>query len=75
MQDHGKKMAGAIASAAAVVIYYAIFFCIVMDSIEKPVAKILLGIVPAILAIIMIVVCIQRIKEIKGGEEDDLSQY
>ena len=75
MQNHGKKMAGAILSAVAVVIYYAIFFFIVLDSIENPVAKVLLGIVPAILAIVMIAVCIQRIKEIKGGEEDDLSQY
>ena len=68
-------MAGAILSAVAVVIYYAIFFFIVMDEIENPVAKVLLGIVPAVLAIVMIAVCIQRIKEIKGGEEDDLSQY
>ena len=75
MQNHGKKMAGAIISAAAVVIYDAVFLCMVMDTIEKPIAKVLLGIVPAILAIVMIVVCIQRIEEIKGGEEDDLSQY
>jgi hypothetical protein len=27
------------------------------------------------LSVVMIYVCVQRIKEIKGGEEDDLSQY
>jgi hypothetical protein len=27
------------------------------------------------LSVVMIYVCIQRIKEIKGGEEDDLGQY
>ena len=33
------------------------------------------GVIPALLAATMIGVCIERIKEIKGGEEDDLSQY
>jgi hypothetical protein len=37
--------------------------------------KFLLGIIPLVLSAVMIYVCVQRINEIKGGEEDDLSQY
>lgn len=37
--------------------------------------KILMIVIPLILAAIMLGVLISRIKEIKGGEEDDLSQY
>ncbi len=37
--------------------------------------KILMMVVPLILAAVMLGVLISRIKEIQGGEEDDLSQY
>ena len=37
--------------------------------------KVLLAVIPVILGATMIGVCIQRINEIKGGEEDDLSKY
>lgn len=32
-------------------------------------------VVPIFIGVMMIKVCIERIKEIKGGEEDDLSKY
>jgi hypothetical protein len=35
----------------------------------------LLGIIPAIFSGIMIYVLIERIKEIRSGEEDDLGKY
>ena len=70
-----KKMAGAIASAVVVIIYYAVFFGIVMTSVGSVAIKLLMGFVPAALIIAVAVVCIQRIKEIKGGEEDDLGNY
>ena len=75
MKDHKSKKAGAIGSAAAVLIYYAFFFGIIAMSDEPKAIKILLGIVPAVLIFAVIYVCNQRIKEIEGGEEDDLSKY
>ena len=39
------------------------------------VVKILLIIVPAGFIIVSIMMLMERIKEIKGGEEDDLSKY
>ena len=70
-----KKIAGAIGAAAAVIVYYSVFFGIIMASVESRAVKLLLGLVPAALIVAIIIVCIQRIKEIKGGEEDDLSKY
>ena len=58
-----------------VVIYYAFFFGLLITSLESTWLKLLLGIIPILLAATMIVVCVERIKEIQGGEEDDLSQY
>ena len=34
-----------------------------------------IAVIPAAFSAAMIYVCVQRIKEIKGGEEDDLSEY
>lgn len=38
-------------------------------------AKIIALVVPALLSVVAITVLIQRIKEIKKGEDDDLSKY
>ncbi|MBQ3931974.1 MAG: hypothetical protein II725_06840 [Firmicutes bacterium] len=75
MSEHGKKIAGAIAAAAVMIAYYAVFFCIIIFSNESRTAKILLGIIPAVLIFGLVYVCLQRIEEIKGGEEDDLGKY
>ena len=39
------------------------------------IVRVLLVVIPLILAAVMFGVLISRIKEIQGGEEDDLSQY
>ena len=74
MDSHGKKMIAPIVVTVLVVLYYTVFFALIAYSVEG-VWKLLLGIVPAVLAAVMIYVCIQRIKEIEGGEEDDISKY
>ena len=75
MNKHGKKIAGAVISAGVIILYYVFFFGIIMSEVESPVVKILLGAGPALIAAALIFVLIQRIKEIKGGEEDDLGKY
>ena len=74
--EHWKKMAAPIIVALIVVLYY-IGIAVLMISIpEIPIIfRILMVVVPLILAAVMIGVLISRIKEIKGGEEDDLSKY
>ena len=71
-----KKMAAPIVIASIIIVYYigaAVFFMMV-PGIPATV-KILMMVVPLILAEVMLGVLISRIKEIQGGEEDDLSQY
>lgn len=74
--EHWKKMAAPIIVALIVVLYY-IGIAVLMISIQgiPIIFRVLMIVVPLILAAVMIGVLISRIKEIKGGEEDDLSKY
>ena len=56
------------------IIYYVIYFGLLVWYIDG-IFKYILGIVPLLFTIVMVAVCIERIKEIKKGEEDDLSKY
>ncbi|MBQ3518136.1 MAG: hypothetical protein IJA31_02310 [Clostridia bacterium] len=71
---HAKKMIAPIVVTIIMIIYYAVYFGFIIYAVDD-VWKWLLGIVPVAFAALMIKVCIDRIKEIKKGEEDDLSQY
>ena len=75
MKKHGKKMIAPIVITVLVILYFIAYFGFLIYLIDNIVLKLLSGIIPALLAAVMIYVCMQRIKEIKGGEEDDLSQY
>ena len=74
MSEHRKKMTAPIIITILCVLYYAFYFTIII-ALPGGIWKLFLGIIPIVMAVIMIYVCIQRIKEIKGGEEDDLSKY
>ena len=74
LKSHKKKMIAPIVISVIMVLYYIVYFgflIILLDGIWKYV----LGIIPLVLSVVMVKVCIERIKEIKEGEEDDLSQY
>ena len=74
--EHWKKMVAPIIVALIVVLYYIGIAVLIISIPEIPVIfRILMVVVPLILAAVMIGVLISRIKEIKGGEEDDLSKY
>lgn len=73
---HWKKMVAPIVVALVVVLYYIGVAVLFMTVSGIPaVVQALMVIIPLILAAVMIGVLISRIKEIEGGEEDDLSQY
>ncbi len=57
-----------------VVLYYAAYFGLLITMLDG-IWKYVLGIVPILLSAVMVKVCIERIKEIKDGEEDDISKY
>lgn len=74
MKVHTKKMIAPIIISVIVIAYYAVYFGF-MIAVLDGVWKYLLGIIPLVLSAVMIKVCIERINEIKKGEEDDISKY
>ncbi len=68
-------MISAIIITAVIIAYFILYFGVLVVLIDSAVLKWILGIIPAVLGAVMIGLCVQRIKEIKGGEEDDLSEY
>lgn len=74
MNIHRKKMVAPIVISVIVVLYYAVYFGLLITALDG-IWKYVLGIVPILLSAVMVKVCIERIKEIKDGEEDDISKY
>ena len=74
MIEHKKKLIAPIVVSIIMVLYYVVYFGILIALIDG-IWKWLLGIIPLALSVVMLKVCIERINEIKKGEEDDLSKY
>ncbi len=74
MNDKKKKLIAPILVTVLMVIYYVVYFGFLM-SLLSGFVKYALGILPLAFSAVMVKVCIERIQEIKKGEEDDLSQY
>ena len=67
-------MAAPVIVTVLVVLYYIAYFGFLITLLDG-MWKYILGLLPLALTVVMIKVCIERIQEIKKGEEDDLSQY
>lgn len=74
MNSHKKKMVAPIVITVIMIIYYIVYFGFLITLLSG-FWKYLLGIIPLAFSAVMIYVCIERINEIKKGEEDDLSKY
>jgi hypothetical protein len=74
MKDKKKKLIAPILITVLMVLYYVVYFGFLM-SLLSGFVKYALGILPLAFSAVMVKVCIERIQEIKKGEEDDLSQY
>lgn len=76
VKSHNKKLIAPIVITVIVVLYYIIFAaaCILIKELPFWV-KLLGSIIPLLLAGVCIYVLMERIKEIRSGEEDDLSDY
>lgn len=75
-KKHGKKMIAPCIIVTLLVLYYVMIAVIFLVVPELPiVVKLLMVIIPLALAGVAIAMLIERIKEIRSGEEDDLSQY
>ena len=74
MDYRRKKMVAPIVVTVIMVLYYVVYFSFLITLIGG-IWKYILGIIPIIFSIVMVKVCIERINEIKKGEEDDISKY
>lgn len=75
MGNHGKKMIAPIVVTVLIVLYLIGFSIAAFIILPSAWVWIVFGGVPLICAGVMIAVCVQRMKEIRSGEEDDLSKY
>ena len=74
MNKHSRKMIAPIVVTVIMIAYYALYFGFLM-SLLVGVWRVVMGVCPLIFSAVTLGVCIERIKEIKGGEEDDISKY
>ncbi len=74
MKSHRKKMIAPVVVTLILSIYYVVYFGFLI-SLFGSVWRWILGIVPLAFIVLSIAVCVDRLREIRKGEEDDLSQY
>ncbi len=74
MKSHKSKMTAPIVVTVIMILYYALYFGLLI-ALLPGIWKYLLGIFPIVFGALTIKVCIERINEIKKGEEDDISKY
>ena len=74
MKDHNKKLIAPIIVTLITVLYYVLYFGFIITLIEG-IWKYAFAILPIAFVALAIKVCIERINEIKEGEEDDISKY
>ena len=76
---HRKKARGAVFGAGIMIVIMGLLIWLILwANHQDPLPGLLLAIVlffPCVVMICIIAVLIQRLKEIKGGEEDDAAQY
>ena len=74
MDQNKKKMVAPIVVTVLMIAYYIVYFGFLITLVSG-IWKYALGIIPLAFSAVMVKVCIERINEIKKGEENDLSQY
>ena len=75
MKNSSKKLIAPIIITILLVMYFAIFFVMWFYECVPLIGKIVGSLIPLALMGVSVYVLIERIKEIRSGEEDDLSKY
>lgn len=73
-KENQKRYAVPIIITLILLLYFIVYFGVLIAILPKD-WKYVLFIFPLALAVILIYVCIDRIKEIMSSEEDDLGKY
>ena len=74
MNPHRKKMIAPIVVSVIMILYYVVYFGFLITLLPG-IWKYVLGIIPFVFSVLILKVCIERINEIRKGEEDDISKY
>ncbi|MBR4049392.1 MAG: hypothetical protein IKK09_02740 [Clostridia bacterium] len=74
MKIHRRKMIAPVVISVLVILYYVVYFGFLISLLDG-IWKYAFGIFPVVISAVMVKVCIERINEIKKGEEDDISKY
>jgi len=74
LNSHRKKMIAPIVVSVIIILYYVVYFGVLITLLPG-IWKYALGIIPLVFSAVMVKVCIERINEIRKGEEDDISKY
>ena len=74
LKNHKRKMVAPIIITIVMILYYIAYFGFIISLLDG-VWRYAFGIFPLVFSGVMIYVCIERINEIKKGEEDDISKY
>lgn len=69
-----RKIIAPIVVSVITVLYFVAYFAFLL-ALLPGIWKYVAGFIPLAFSALMIAVCVERIREIKKGEEDDLSQY
>ncbi|GHV74659.1 hypothetical protein AGMMS49940_19610 [Spirochaetia bacterium] len=75
MNNHGKKIIAPIVVTIGIALYYTIGVIVLLHVALPKIIKVTAIIISVIVTVVFVFVLIERIKEIRSGEEDDLSQY
>lgn len=76
MKKHTKKIIAPVVITVILLLYFIGYASICLIFKNMPVIIKILGVmIPLLLAGVCIFVLVERIKEIRSGEEDDLSKY
>ena len=75
MSSHGKKMIAPIIITILFLLYLAVYGMLLIKAAMAEPQAILLGVPLVLLGIGMVYTLFTRIREIRSGEEDDLSNY
>ena len=74
MNSHRKKMIAPIVVSVIMILYYVVYFGFLITLLPG-IWKYALGMLPLAFSVLIVKVCIERINEIRKGEEDDISKY
>ncbi len=74
MKNNKKKIIAPIVVTILTLAYFVVYFGFLISLIPG-IWKYALAVIPLIFSGVIVWVCIERINEIKKGEEDDISKY